>query len=96
MNFMSMPWEEEDAEKSKEKILEVVIDLTEKNERLESINKELVKALKLITLGTLSEMKMWLLKNEPQQPNNHAPLVDCNQSMLSVLIAEQVLAKAKE
>ena len=47
--------------------------------------------MELIAYGSMHDMKMWLLRNEPSQPNNHAPLCNCNSALLMRLVAAQSL-----
>lgn len=54
----------------------------------------MIEALNLIASGDLQAMRMWLLRHEPTQSNNHLPLVSCTFGTLAMLIAEQAIKEA--
>lgn len=51
----------------------------------------LIESMRLMASGDVHAMRLWLIANEPPQPNNHAPLCDCNIGLLMLLIAAQTL-----
>ncbi len=80
---------------TEEQLTELVGKLTEAFVKQRETNDVLEEALELIAHGCMSDMRIWLVRNEPSQPNNHSPLTDCSRAMLCELIAEQALTKGK-